>query len=94
MRCHLRLHLLLSDEQVLTRLLTLLERITRYKINVCLILAAIDARAHDVADPPDLVAPVSPSAARTAATEKGRWKVKGETRASLVICVRSIIAAE
>jgi hypothetical protein len=94
MRCHLRLHLLLSDEQVLTSLLTLLERITRCMINICLILVAVDARAHDVADPPDLVAPVSPSAARTAAIEKERWKVEGETRASLVICVRSIFVAE
>ena len=47
---------------------------------------------YDVADPPDLVAPVSPSAERTAAIEKDLWRVEGLTRASLVICVRSIIA--
>jgi hypothetical protein len=47
---------------------------------------------YDVADPPDLVAPVSPSAERTAAMEKDLWRVEGLTRASLVICVRSIIA--
>lgn len=40
--------------------------------------------------PPDLVAPVSPSAERIAAIEKDLWRVEGPTRASLVICVRSM----
>jgi hypothetical protein len=43
------------------------------------------------AEPPDLVAPVSPSAERTAAIEKDLWKVEGVTRASFVIWVRSIL---
>lgn len=43
------------------------------------------------AEPPDLGAPVSPSAERTAAIEKDLWKVEGVTRASLVICVRNML---
>jgi len=43
--------------------------------------------------PPDLVAPVSPSAARTEAIVKDLWKVVVLTLASLTICVRSMAAA-
>lgn len=48
-------------------------------------------RAYPDATPPDLGAPVSPSAALMAATEKGR-RIEGAARVSLTTCVRNMLS--
>ena len=56
----------------------------------CLMLCS-RFQAHPCTDPPDLVDPVSPSAARRAAAEKDRCSGLALARATLIICWRSMM---